>query len=224
MAAARGLDLVLGAVATGTSPRRGNLGRGPLREPTRGAGQRGAALVALPSAAVLAAHTYAVTTVSRREAQGGSTIAPLAALAATLGLGALAARERQGPGGLPPTQRRRVSIQPGKGASSPRARQGVGGGAGESTQRPPETPAPTLALTPARLLAATYIRTAATPLLHAALNPSPPLTQRAVGGGIRAMIPLQAALAARAGAGATALAVMGLVPLARKLARKVSPT
>ncbi|NUL07787.1 prenyltransferase, partial [Streptomyces lunaelactis] len=54
--------------------------------------------------------------------------------------------------------------------------------------------------------------------------PSPPLTQRAVGGGIRAMIPLQAALAARAGSGATALAVMGLVPLARKLARKVSPT
>ncbi|NUK89964.1 prenyltransferase, partial [Streptomyces lunaelactis] len=51
-----------------------------------------------------------------------------------------------------------------------------------------------------------------------------PLTQRAVGGGIRAMIPLQAALAARAGAGTTALAVMGLVPLARKLARKVSPT
>ncbi|NUL34729.1 prenyltransferase, partial [Streptomyces lunaelactis] len=57
-----------------------------------------------------------------------------------------------------------------------------------------------------------------------ALNPSPPLTQRALGGRIRAMIPLQAALAARAGAGATALAVMGLVPLARKLARKVSPT
>jgi hypothetical protein len=192
-------------VATGTSPRRGSRGRGPLREPTRGAGARGAVLVALPSAAVLAAHTYAVTTVSRREAQGGSTIAPLAALAATLGLGALAARER------------RASARD---------------GAGESPQRPSgahaAAPAPgsarALTLTPARLLAATYIRTAATPLLHAALNPSPPLTQRAVGGGIRAMIPLQAALAARAGADATALAVMGLVPLARKLARKVSPT
>ncbi|HWU09966.1 MAG TPA: hypothetical protein VN520_26935, partial [Streptomyces sp.] len=69
-----------------------------------------------------------------------------------------------------------------------------------------------------------YLRTCATPLLHAALNPSPPLTQRAVGGGIRAMIPLQAALAARAGAPLAGLAVMGLVPVARALARKVSPT
>ncbi|MBO0517281.1 prenyltransferase, partial [Streptomyces beijiangensis] len=60
--------------------------------------------------------------------------------------------------------------------------------------------------------------------LHAALNPSPPLTQRAVGGGIRAMIPLQAALAARAGAVGTAVALSALVPVARKLARKVSPT
>ncbi|CAM5663131.1 hypothetical protein SBADM41S_05665 [Streptomyces badius] len=81
---------------------------------------------------------------------------------------------------------------------------------------------------PARLvtLAVTgaYLRTAGPPLLHAALNPSPPLTQRAVGGGIRAMIPLQAALAARAGSPVTGLAVMGLVPLARSLARKVSPT
>ncbi|NEB84022.1 prenyltransferase, partial [Streptomyces anulatus] len=81
---------------------------------------------------------------------------------------------------------------------------------------------------PARLLAVTltgaYLRTAGPPLLHAVLNPSPPLTQRAVGGGIRAMIPLQAALAARAGAPVTALAVMGLVPLARGLSRKVSLT
>ncbi|OCC13520.1 Protoheme IX farnesyltransferase [Streptomyces sp. PTY087I2] len=76
----------------------------------------------------------------------------------------------------------------------------------------------TLALTTA------YLRTAGPPLLHAALNPSPPLTQRAVGGGIRAMIPLQAALAARAGSPVTGLAVMGLVPLARSLARKVSLT
>jgi 4-hydroxybenzoate polyprenyltransferase len=72
-----------------------------------------------------------------------------------------------------------------------------------------------------------YVRTAGVPLLHAALNPSAPLTQRAVGGGIRAMIPLQAALAARGGTGGalgTGLAVLGLAPLARALARKVSPT
>ncbi|MFD5204276.1 UbiA family prenyltransferase [Streptomyces sp. NPDC058375] len=73
-------------------------------------------------------------------------------------------------------------------------------------------------------LTAAYLRTAGPALLHAALNPSPPLTQRAVGGGIRAMIPLQAALAARSGSPVTGLAVMGLVPLARSLARKVSLT
>ncbi|MER7594889.1 SCO3242 family prenyltransferase [Streptomyces hydrogenans] len=74
------------------------------------------------------------------------------------------------------------------------------------------------------LPAALYVGTAGTPLLHAALHPSPPLTQRAVGGGIRAMIPLQAALAARAGAFGTAIGVLGLAPLARTLARKVSAT
>ncbi|MFE7481027.1 SCO3242 family prenyltransferase [Streptomyces sp. NPDC057552] len=83
-------------------------------------------------------------------------------------------------------------------------------------------------LTPADLLltafTGAYLRTAGPPLLHAALNPSPPLTQRAVGGGIRAMIPLQAALATRAGAPGSGLAVMALVPLARALARKVSLT
>ncbi|MFE7129802.1 SCO3242 family prenyltransferase [Streptomyces sp. NPDC057638] len=75
--------------------------------------------------------------------------------------------------------------------------------------------------------AAAYLRTAVAPYLHATLNPSPQLTQQAVGGGIRALIPLQATLAGRAGhpAGhATAAALIGLAPLARALTRKVSPT
>ncbi|MER7516623.1 SCO3242 family prenyltransferase [Streptomyces sp. NPDC126499] len=76
----------------------------------------------------------------------------------------------------------------------------------------------------AAVLAADYARTPAPFLFHAVLNPSPPLTQRAVGAGIRALIPLQATLAARAGAPATALTVLALAPLARALARKVSPT
>ncbi|MFI6289004.1 SCO3242 family prenyltransferase [Streptomyces sp. NPDC051018] len=148
--------------------------RGPVRGPETAR--------ALPAALALGAHTYAVTSVSRHETQGGSTGVPLAALAATLGTGLFAA--------------------------------------GESTGR---TPASLIATG----LAGTYVRTAGKGFAHAALNPSPPLTQRAVGGGIRAMIPLQAALAARAGnttGTATALALTGLVPLARALARKVSPT
>ncbi|MFJ2293576.1 SCO3242 family prenyltransferase [Streptomyces sp. NPDC087894] len=143
---------------------------------------------ALPAALLLGAHTYAVTAVSRHEAQGGSTAAPLAALAGAAGLAAALLRGRAAPGGPPPS---------------------------------PPTAAGRLLL-PA--FAAAYLRTSGVPLLHASLNPSPPLTQRAVGGGIRAMIPLQAALAARAGAPVGGLAVMGLVPLARALSRKVSPT
>lgn len=73
-------------------------------------------------------------------------------------------------------------------------------------------------------LSAAYAVTAGRAFLHAALNPSPQLTQRAVGGGIRAMIPFQAALASRGGTPVVGLAVMGLVPLARKLAKKVSVT
>ncbi|GAA2924768.1 SCO3242 family prenyltransferase [Streptomyces argenteolus] len=197
MAAARTLDLLLGATATAG---RGSAGGPSTRRPARaaqparaGKGPASASpsvcvpvapRAALPAALLLGAHTYAVTSVSRHEAQGGSTTAPLAALAATVALGAAVLHEHRA---------HRHS----------RA-------------------------TPDRLLrtafAGAYLRTAAPPLLHAALNPSPPLTQRAVGGGIRAMIPLQAALAARAGSSLGGLAVMGLVPLARSLARKVSLT
>ncbi|MFE7868382.1 UbiA prenyltransferase family protein [Streptomyces bacillaris] len=184
MAAARSLDLLLGATAA----------------TARGAGDNVAAPAgsvrdALPAALVLGAHTYGVTAVSRHEAQGGSTAVPLAVLATTAALGTAVltagrAARTQGPRAHRPT-------------------------------RPHH-------LTPADLLltafTGAYLRTAGPPLLHAALNPSPPLTQRAVGGGIRAMIPLQAALAARNGAPGSGLAVMALVPLARSLARKVSPT
>ncbi|MER5307360.1 SCO3242 family prenyltransferase [Streptomyces sp. NPDC002773] len=162
MATARALDLLLGATASATTcaatPGAGASGRttGPVP----------AAMRAAPSAVLLGAHTYAVTAVSRHETRGGSSRAPLAALAVTL---AVAGRLR-----------------------------------------------PSFALA--------YARTPATLLLHAALNPSAALTERAVAGGIRATIPLQAALAARAGAPGTALALLGLVPAARALARKVSPT
>ncbi|MFJ8733890.1 SCO3242 family prenyltransferase [Streptomyces bauhiniae] len=73
-------------------------------------------------------------------------------------------------------------------------------------------------------LALAYAATAGRPYLHAALNPSPPLTQKAVGGGIRATIPLQAALSARAGAPVSALITAALAPLAARFAKKVSVT
>ncbi|MCT4353204.1 UbiA family prenyltransferase [Streptomyces sp. Je 1-79] len=174
MATARALNLLLGTVATSTSPS----APGPRRARPRAA--------AWQAAAAVGAHTYAVTSVSRHETQGGSTRTPLLALATTLALAAALTARR------PSTGAARL--------------------------------APAVGTLVTAALATSYARTPATPLLHAALNPSPPLTQRSVGAGIRALIPLQATLAARAGAPGTALLVLGLAPLARALARKVSPT
>ncbi|QUW94942.1 4-hydroxybenzoate octaprenyltransferase [Streptomyces sp. V17-9] len=173
MAAARGLDLLLGAAATGGGTR-----------------------AALPSAALLGSHTLAVTAVSRRETTGGSVLAPLAALATTGALTGLVARRRTRlPAG------RRAAAAPGLSGS---------------------IPAPGVADALRTGLSAVYTATAARPYFHAVLNPSPPLTQRAVGGGIRATIPLQAALAARSGAGATSLLVAALAPAGRWFAKRTA--
>ncbi|MFJ8629852.1 SCO3242 family prenyltransferase [Streptomyces sp. NPDC093568] len=213
MAAARGLDHLLGAATTGR----------PLQ--------------ALPSAVLLGTHTLAVTTVSRRETQGGTSLPPLAALAATAVLTRLLARGARG-------TRAAASMGTASG-SAPGGRAGMGIGV-EMGASPRSTTTPAAALCPGigttrptpahdRLaltldgalrtaLAAAYAATAGRPYTHAALNPSPPLTQRAVGGGIRATIPLQAALAARAGSGLTAVAIAALAPIGRKYAKKVSIT
>ncbi|MER8224247.1 SCO3242 family prenyltransferase [Streptomyces sp. NPDC094143] len=158
---------------------------------------------ALPSAALLGTHTVAVTTVSRQEARGGSPLAPLAALATTALLSRAVTRrpEEPAPGRSPATAR------------NP---------AGSRTGRRHPRDATAELLTAA--CAATYAATAARPYLHAALNPSPPLTQRAVGAGIRATIPLQAALTARFRGTAAALLITALAPLGAKFAKKVSVT
>ncbi|MEU5576458.1 SCO3242 family prenyltransferase [Streptomyces huasconensis] len=202
MATARGLDLLLGATATA------------------GPGDSARARHALPSAGALAAHTLAVTVVSRREAEGGSSAAPLAALAVTTALGRIVGG-RQGSGSRPTGGGAGVTDEARAGTSA-----GARAGARTSTNAALRTRTPSRAPRQAlrAALALAYVATAAKPLFHAVLNPSPPLTQRAVGGGIRAMIPLQAALAARAGAMGTALFTAALAPAARKFARKVSVT
>ncbi|MFI0815345.1 SCO3242 family prenyltransferase [Streptomyces sp. NPDC021098] len=177
MATARALDLLLGATATYAPATR----------------------QALAPSALLGAHTLAVTAVSRHEAQGGSSKAPLAALATATTIAWTAAPR------VPAPAATRAAAPSRARAASPRP-----GGA--------------LRGLPSAALAATYLATAARPLAHAALNPSPYLLQRAVGGGIRAMIPLQAVLASRAGAGRVGAGLLALMPVARRLSRKVSPT
>lgn len=229
MAAARSLDLLLGATATVTATGVRAPGGPSAPDNVAAAAHRGlpACLPALPAALVLGAHTYGVTAVSRHETQGGSTGTPLAVLATTTALAAAVLRESWGRAPDRPGTTRVGTTANAYAKANADADADVKAYAGPVARRLDAGPLGKVT-DPVRLLAITltgaYLRTAGPHLLHAALNPSPPLTQRAVGGGIRAMIPLQAALAARAGAPVTALAVMGLVPLARSLARKVSLT
>ncbi|MFB6680027.1 prenyltransferase, partial [Streptomyces sp. NPDC056390] len=176
--------------AAATAPRGAHPSRKTQRVATApdAGGQEHGLGAALPTAATIAAHILAVTTVSRNETQGGSTAAPLAALTASLTLARWTGRTHELPAG------RRVAAAPGLSGSITTA------------------------------LAAAYAGATARPYFHAALNPSPPLTQRAVGAGIRSLIPLQAALAARAGAPRTALITAALAPLAQRIAPKVSVT
>ncbi|MEU9484992.1 SCO3242 family prenyltransferase [Streptomyces decoyicus] len=226
MACARTLDLLQGAVAT--APPGTTRPRPPAVADRTGtlypSGAAGSARAALPSALLLGVHTLAVTTVSRREAQGSSSALPLAGLAVVAAV-AGAARGGRGRG-----RSRMGSGSRGRMGSESRGRSESRSRFRPSAYRPaagcppadrPAAPAPSPVT--AALLAG-YGATAARPLLHAVLNPSPYFLQRAVGGGIRAMIPLQAALTARAGAPRTAAALLALIPAARRLSRKVSPT
>ncbi|SEQ14046.1 4-hydroxybenzoate polyprenyltransferase [Streptomyces sp. yr375] len=198
MAAARGLDLLLGAAATAGRTR-----------------------PALPSAALLTTHTLALTTLSRQETRAGTPTAALAALATTGALTWLLQRgqspdeEPRSHQGRPPHDRPAHAPSPhAPSPHNPLVRTLLAHGRPARRRPTPLTVA----------LAAAYATTTARPYLHASLNPSPPLTQRAVGAGIRATIPLQAALTARSGATTTALLTAALAPVARKLARRVSIT
>ncbi|GFJ85449.1 SCO3242 family prenyltransferase [Phytohabitans houttuyneae] len=156
MAACRGLDVLLGA-----SP--GRVAR------------------ALPAALTVAAHTYTVTALSRREVSGADRALPAATLAGTaavaLAAGLPAARNGRGP----------VAAVPGA-------------------------------------LAAWYAAGYGAAQARVAADPSAARVRAAVGAGITGLPPLQGALAAAAGAPATGVVVAAIAPLARRLARRVSPT
>jgi 4-hydroxybenzoate polyprenyltransferase len=171
MAAARGLDVLMGA------------GAGRLRP-------------ALPGAALIAAHTLAVTALSRSEVSGADQRLPRATLAATGVISAAAGLVAVGGG--PPSggwkrHRRARGTRPG-----PRL-----AGAG---------------------LLAVYAGTFGRAQLAAVHDPAPERVRRAVGAGILGLMPLQAALAAGAGAPVAAAPVAAAFPLAWRLSRRVSPT
>ncbi|MCW8220446.1 MULTISPECIES: SCO3242 family prenyltransferase [Streptomyces] len=248
MATARALDLLLGAVATGDrgrpagGPVRGSAAAsaGPLRVST--SGSRSVAVSGSGSGSVAVSRSGSGSSFAlgsgagsgahgRRDvgagASGRRSVARYGpAVPAALVLGAhtyavTAVSRHEARGGSTAVPLASLAATAALGAAVVRGHMRPPGAPSGLGARGAADPCRGLLLT---ALTGAYLRTAGPPLLHAALNPSPPLTQRAVGGGIRAMIPLQAALAARAGAPLTGLAVMGLAPLARTLARKVSPT
>lgn len=237
MATARALDLVLGAAATtgrtrAALPSAALLGTHTLavtvvsRQETKG-GSPLPALAALTATALLSrllAHRPAGFPPDRPSGTGlggahGETTAPSRPVTSGTGLGG-ARPETAAPSQPVMSGPLHATVEPaaaGRGRLRPDHARRI-----NPTRSADAAWSPARALTTA--LAAAYAATAARPYFHATLNPSPPLTQRAVGGGIRATIPLQAALSARSGAGLTALAIAGLAPLGRRFGRKVSVT
>jgi UbiA prenyltransferase family protein len=175
MAAARGLDVLLGAGADA----------GRLR-------------AAAPPAAMVAAHTLAVTGLSRREVSGGDRWLPAATLAATGAVGLAAAARTL-------TPRDHADVHVNNRANSRvitrDLRRAVSGG-----------------------LLLSYGATFGRAQLDAVADPTAGRIRRAVGAGILGLIPLQASLAARSTPLPVTAALAAAFPIARRLSRKVSPT
>ncbi|WP_328419233.1 UbiA family prenyltransferase [Micromonospora sp. NBC_00389] len=178
MAACRGLDVLLGASG-------GRLTR------------------ALPAAVTVAAHTWTVTALSRREVTGADAALPLRTLAGTALVAASAAVAAPG------AAARRAEPTPTDGPSAADDR--------------PALPVRFAAALPA-VLAGWYAARYGAAQAQVVRDPSAGRVRAAVGAGITGLPALQGALTARGGAGLLGLAVAAAAPLGRRLARKVSPT
>ncbi|MEU7584686.1 SCO3242 family prenyltransferase [Micromonospora sp. NPDC049230] len=179
MAACRGLDVLLGASG-------------------------GRVTRALPAAVTVAAHTWTVTALSRREVSGADAALPMRTLAGTALVAASAA--------LPHARRAAASAADQGGANDE-----VGGRASRTRS------AGVAAVLPA-VLAGWYAARYGAAQAEVIRDPSAGRVRAAVGAGITGLPALQGALTARGGAGLLGLAVAAAAPLGRRLARKVSPT
>lgn len=228
MAACRGLDVLLGASG-------GRLTR------------------ALPAALTVAAHTWTVTALSRREVTGADPALPLGTLAGTAVVAAAAARAARhtpegdlpgrdlfgrvgvrrgvdpagrGPDAQPATSSRADARPCGAHATSRRTdriRACLSPQRGSRDGRAGSLRGTLAAVLPAAL-AAWYAAGYGAAQARVVAEPSAGRVRAAVGAGITGLPALQGALTARGGAGLLGLAVAAAAPLGRRLARLVSPT
>ncbi|MEU5914185.1 SCO3242 family prenyltransferase [Micromonospora sp. NPDC047527] len=187
MAACRGLDVLLGASG-------------------------GRVTRALPAAATVAAHTWTVTALSRREVTGADAALPMRTLAGTALVAASAAVA--GPG------IRRAATRTADRARTPDQDRT----ADQAGLRASRTGLPGIAAVLPAVLAGWYAARYGAAQVEVVRDPSAGKVRAAVGAGITGLPALQGALTARGGAGLLGLAVAAAAPLGRRLARKVSPT
>ncbi|MEL5955171.1 UbiA family prenyltransferase [Streptomyces sp. CLV115] len=193
----------------------------------------GRAAAALPAATAVAAHTFAVTRLSRHEVDGAPTSEPKLSLATTTaiaGAGAAHLLAASGPraatthAAQPPTAARLFSVATdGAHLGAPAAGSVAALLATAGTPEAPAARRPVDALVTGAALA-TYAGTCARAQSAVVRDPSAPRVRAAVGAGIHALLPLQATLVARAGAPLLALPLVAALPLVGRLARKVSST
>ncbi|GAQ50713.1 SCO3242 family prenyltransferase [Streptomyces acidiscabies] len=226
MAGARAADVLTGALAVAPP----GTGATALRRGT------------LP-AALIAAHTYTLTALSRHEIAGApagvpartfaaSTAAAVATAAGPVvrGLGGFGKADgpaggtglRAGAGGATPGG---VSVGGASAlASGTAAAARVTARAGALLGRRPQDPRTAATALIAGAAALSYLGSYGLAQIKAVRAPSGENVRGAVGAGITALVPLQAALTARAGAPVAAALLGAAHPLARRLARRVSPT
>ncbi|ONK11348.1 SCO3242 family prenyltransferase [Streptomyces sp. MP131-18] len=97
-------------------------------------------------------------------------------------------------------------------------------GTAAAVAAPGRTPAPRAERAGSVAGSVAYLLTAAPPLLRAAREPTGARVRQGVVGGLTALMPLQAALAARAGRPQAVPVLLGALAAARRLSRKVTPT
>ncbi|MET7477027.1 SCO3242 family prenyltransferase [Streptomyces sp. NPDC005648] len=205
MAGARALDVLAGALVASRGEKTGT-----------------ALLKGAVPAALIGAHTYTLTELSRHEVQGASARLPAMTLAASTATGLAAAApavaavlRRPGPALTGQGTRHTTSVStPTAGADVPRPT--------PAHPQPADAGRTTALVTAGAALA--YLGTYGASQLKAVRKPSGENVRQAVGAGILALMPLQAALTARAGSPAAATALGIAHPLARRLARRISPT